>query len=178
MSELNLTCPICGRPFSKTPLGWGCEGYKEDACKAGIFSEISGHRITEEDAKKLLDGETIGPFEFLSKKNKAFNASLKFDTNEGKVIYVFDDGPTEETSIACPVCGENLGLTEKTYKCSCGFRIFKSIAKREMAENEIRDLCETGRTMKLDGFVSKKGKEFSCALVLNDDTHQVEFDFD
>ena len=180
MSEIIGACPVCGNDFEKTILGWGCSNWKDDECKAIIFSETSGHKITEEEAKALLDGQEIGPFDdFVSKKkNKNFTAKLKFSKEEGKPVFVFPEEPGDETDITCPACGqENLVHTEKAYKCSCGFKIFTHIAGRDMAENEVRDLCENSRTMKLDGFKSKKGKEFSCCLILDDD-NKVAFDFD
>ena len=180
MSEKIGACPICGKDFVKTLMGWGCEGFKDEDCKAGIFSETSGHRITEEEAKQLLAGEEIGPFDdFVSKKNKSFTAKLKFSKEEGKPVFVFPEEPGDETDITCPACGQNnLVHSPKSYHCSCGFRIFTSIAQRPISEDEVRNLCETGRTVKLDGFKSKKkDKEFSCCLMLDDD-NKVVFDFD
>ena len=179
MSEkISATCPICGSVFEKTILGWGCSNWQNEACRAIIFAETSGHKITDEEAIALLEGQEIGPFDFVSKKNKNFTAKLKFSREEGKPVFVFPEEPGEETDITCPACGqENLVHTEKAYKCSCGFKIFTHIAGREMAENEVRDLCENRRTLKLDGFKSRKGKEFSCCLILDEDD-KVVFDFD
>lgn len=78
----------------------------------------------------------------------------------------------------CPVCGSDIVETKKGYTCkSCGFVIWKEIARRKMPQRECKSLCDNGMTTsKLDGFTSKKGTRFSCWLCL-DDTATTRFDF-
>lgn len=78
----------------------------------------------------------------------------------------------------CPVCGSDIVETKKGYTCkSCGFVIWKEIARRKMPQRECKSLCDNGMTTsKLDGFTSKKGTRFSCWLYL-DDTATTRFDF-
>lgn len=83
----------------------------------------------------------------------------------------------------CPACGGDVVESPKAYGCSnwktsdgaCKFAIWKNIAQRELSEDEAKALLEYGETEVLDGFVSKKGNNFSAKLVLEDD--KVSFKF-
>lgn len=89
--------------------------------------------------------------------------------------------------VPCPICGGEIETTPFGYGCSnykrdgsgCGFAI-GTIAGRELAEEEVKELLTGGRTQVLSGFVSKKKKKFSAALVLADTEEgkkQITFDF-
>jgi DNA topoisomerase-3 len=74
----------------------------------------------------------------------------------------------------CGVCGSKEGYkqTEEFYGCKnpkCKVRVFKTVASRPLSEEEIRTLIETRFLGPLEGFRSKKGKDFSAALQVKDD---------
>ena len=73
----------------------------------------------------------------------------------------------------CPFCGAtSLKQTEEFYSCEtkgCKLRVYKVIANRELSDTELRTLIEKRTVGPLDGFRSKKGKEFSAALSIGDD---------
>jgi DNA topoisomerase-3 len=78
----------------------------------------------------------------------------------------------------CPKCGA-LHLKEdyRTYSCeTCGFRLFKNIASRELSPEEVTALVTDRKVGPLDGFRSKTGKPFSAILVLNAE-NKPEFEF-
>lgn len=78
-----------------------------------------------------------------------------------------------EFKATCPFCGAtSLKQTEEFYACKskgCKLRVYKVIASREMTDNELRTLIETRMLGPLDGFRSKKGKDFSAALQITDE---------
>lgn len=77
----------------------------------------------------------------------------------------------------CPICdtGE-LVENSKAYGCSnwktsdgaCKFTIWKTIAQKELSEEHIKQLIDYGETELIDGFVSKKGTNFSAQLAIED----------
>jgi DNA topoisomerase-3 len=78
----------------------------------------------------------------------------------------------------CPKCGA-LHLKEdyRTYSCeTCGFRLFKNIASRQLSPEEVTALVTDRKVGPLDGFRSKTGKPFSAILVLNEE-NKPEFEF-
>lgn len=83
----------------------------------------------------------------------------------------------------CPCCrkgklvdkGNFYGCTE--YKNGCMFIIGKTIAGKKLSEKAIKQLVEKGRTSKLKGFKSKKGKTFEAILKVNPITMKIEFEF-
>ncbi|MDB6005543.1 MAG: topoisomerase [Prosthecobacter sp.] len=94
-------------------------------------------------------------------KTKAFSKAAKDK--------VFPDFPA-----TCGVCGSKDGYkqTEEFYGCKnpkCKVRVFKTVASRPLSEDEIRTLIEKRFVGPLEGFRSKKGKDFSAAMQIKDD---------
>lgn len=80
---------------------------------------------------------------------------------------------------ACPKCGADVVETDKSIVCrnNCGFIVWRTIAKKKITKAELKSLVSNGyTTMKLDGFKSKKGSDFSCWLYI-DDEYKISFDF-
>lgn len=92
---------------------------------------------------------------------------------------VFPDFPFPVT---CGVCGSKEGYkqTEEFYNCKnpkCKVRVYKTVANRALSDEEIKTLIETRFVGPLEGFRSKKGKEFTAALQIKDDM-KINFVFD
>lgn len=66
------------------------------------------------------------------------------------------------------------------YQCKdwqgCGFKVYKTMAGREISNGELAKLLETRRTEVLSGFKSKAGSPFRAALMLNEQW-EVKFEF-
>lgn len=92
----------------------------------------------------------------------------------------------KKLGILCPACGGELETTPFGYGCSnyksergCKFSV-GSIAGRDLAEEEFKELISEGRTKVLTGFLSKSKKKFEAALILEkkeDGQFSVNFDF-
>jgi DNA topoisomerase-3 len=79
---------------------------------------------------------------------------------------------------SCPKCGAlNLKEDYRTYYCeTCGFRLFKNIASRQLSPDEVTALVTDRKVGPLNGFRSKTGKPFSAVLILNAE-NKPEFEF-
>ncbi len=84
-----------------------------------------------------------------------------------------DDGFFGDEAGVCPLCGEVVRRTSFGYGCSgyrekgCKFSINSVICKRVISLQNVKHLLETGKTYKIEGFVSpKSGKTFSAYLKL------------
>lgn len=72
----------------------------------------------------------------------------------------------------CPLCGGNVIRTKFGYGCSsfrengCKFSISKTICSRTISVSNVKMLLATGKTSKIQGFVSKSGKSFDASLRL------------
>ncbi len=72
----------------------------------------------------------------------------------------------------CPGCGKAVRETKKAYSCddrTCGFVIWKRIAGKGISPKMAANLIRYGRSGPFTGFVSKKKKRFSAALVIQED---------
>ena len=92
-----------------------------------------------------------------------------------------DDGFFGDIVGKCPVCSENVLKGRYGYYCSgykngCKFSVNTSICGRVISKANAALLLQTGRTSKIQGFVSKKtGKTFDAYLKL--EGGEVKFDF-
>ncbi len=93
-----------------------------------------------------------------------------------------DDGFLGDVAGKCPLCGGNVIRTSFGYGCSnyrengCKFGISNVICSRVISLSNIRQLLATGRTHKIDGFISpKSGKAFQAFLKL--ENGKAVFDF-
>lgn len=77
----------------------------------------------------------------------------------------------------CPCCNGNIVENSKAFGCSnwnneespCDFTIWKEIKGKKIKKENVIDICTTGRSLLINGFVSQNGKKFSAFLVLTDD---------
>ncbi len=186
--ELGLACPICGKPLKESEKSYYCSGYgqEEDSCKFGIPKEKGGVKITLQMLKEILSMEPTGKsYDFKSKEGKKFNAKLKYNREEMKLDYLFEERKRQATGLKCPNCGGEVIETDKAYECenhdyknpgSCAFSHWKVISGRKLSVKEFSKLVSDGVTAKLDGFKSKAGKDFSAKLKM--ENGKIEFDFE
>lgn len=115
--------------------------------------------------------------------------SLEIAEKEIRAIFTSPPAPPEtdidngffgEVIGKCPVCGRDVVRFKKSYGCSgykegCSFVIWDTMCSRSIPKSAAKSLLETGKSAKLKGFVSKTGKEFDAALVLEEG--KIKFDF-
>lgn len=80
---------------------------------------------------------------------------------------------------ACPKCGAHIVEDDRTMvcQCNCGFKVWRTIAKKKITKEELKHMLEHGHTSKkIEGLKSAKGNEFSCWLYI-DGSYDVKFDF-
>ena len=80
----------------------------------------------------------------------------------------------------CPLCGKEVVRGRYKYGCrgykeGCDFGVSLNICNRNISLSNIKLLLETGKTSKIEGFVSKHGKSFDGVLKLVDG--KAVFDF-
>ena len=88
----------------------------------------------------------------------------------------FKESDTKKEGVA-QAAGQQINETVSNYETDSGIRIRKILGGRHMSLAEITELLENKKLGPLEGFRSKKGKEFSAALILNE-KNKVEFVFE
>ena len=71
----------------------------------------------------------------------------------------------------CPLCGKEVRRYKFSYGCSgyadgCKFNVNTVICKRNISVSNMKLLLDTGKTSKIQGFISKKGTPFDASLRL------------
>lgn len=123
----------------------------------------------------------------------AHTVSDAVDAAKGEIREIFEKKPLppeEDTDIGvfkeevgnCPLCGSPVTRGYYGYSCSafkekgCPFSVSLSICGRNISVSNVKLLLETGRTSKINGFVSPKTKKaFNARLQLKDG--KAVFDF-
>ncbi|CAN5911570.1 type IA DNA topoisomerase [soil metagenome] len=83
-------CPKCGSPVIETKKAYGCSAWKKSGCAFAIWKSVSGKRVSEAQARQLLNQGKTGKLKgFKSKAGKSFAAALKLD-EDNKVKLEFD----------------------------------------------------------------------------------------
>ena len=146
-------------------LGITMDKYKTSQMGQALKKVFHGE-YTVENSVSLAEQEIGDIFE--NSKDK----SPEMDTNIG----VFG-----EVVGLCPLCQKEVIRTKFGYGCTgykdgCKFSVNKSICKRVISVSNVKMLLATGKTSKIQGFVSKNGKNFDAVLKLGDDG-RVVFDF-
>lgn len=104
-----------------------------------------------------------------------------FNVREEKPELDTDDGFVGDVVGKCPVCGKDVVRTRYGYGCSgykdgCKFSVNNVICGRVISVANIKMLLETGKTSKIEGFVSKRtGNRFAANLKL--ENGKAVFDF-
>lgn len=137
--------------------------YKTSELGKALKSVYHG-KMRVEDSVKLAENE-------ISEVFKKQESTIETDTDTG--FYGDYIG-------ICPLCGGEVrkgryGYSCMNYKEGCKFRIGSVICKRAISVSNAKLLLKEGKTSKIQGFVSKKGKNFDAVLKLQDG--KAVFDF-
>lgn len=128
------------------------------------LKKVYKNEITVEDSVTLAKQEIQEVF----KKN---DESLEKDTDIG----FFGDIVGK-----CPMCGNEVVRNRYAYGCrdyqNCKFKVNTIICGRAISKRNVEKLLMEGVTAKIEGFVSKSGKNFNGKLKL-DEEKNVIFDF-
>ncbi|MDL1822016.1 DNA topoisomerase 3 [Yersinia pestis] len=76
-------------------------------------------------------------------------------------------GQSERLEAPCPVCGKAIVVRPKLFACTgCDFKIWREFIGKTLTVSQGESLVKNGKTGIIKGFVSKAGKKFDTALVL------------
>ncbi|MGE4169361.1 MAG: DNA topoisomerase 3 [Candidatus Margulisiibacteriota bacterium] len=110
---------------------------------------------------------------------KAFTQDL---INQVKASTTVAVGAIKDSLGPCPKCSGAVVETKMAYGCSqwkateCSFKIWKTIAGKEITSSQAKALLKTKKSKVIKGFKSKEGKTFEAALAITE-AGDVVFDF-
>ena len=173
----DVKCPKCGGDIVVAPFGFMCANHKKDDKESCSFmiGSIASVRLKEAQVKELLTKKKTEVISgFVAKTGMKLDAPLQL-TEEGEIAFDFPEKPKpEETTVPCPKCGKMLMKTQWRYECTCGFKIWHTVAKVELSEEVMKELLTTGKTkQKIAGFTSKAGNTFDTCLKYENDHMRV-----
>jgi DNA topoisomerase III len=198
-------CPACGGQIMEGKKGFGCANWRQEngGCRFVIWKDIAGQTLGPELIPILLSGKPSPVLQFRSREGKEFTAALRLEHNDQEdkwmTRFVFGDPPAgasldepnQEAPLSlealgkCPRCAGDVVEGKKGYGCKnwreqdggCRFVIWKEIAGKKLALDDVRELLEKGESGPINGFISKKGKEFSARLKLEGEEFKTVFVF-
>ncbi|EOU1990613.1 hypothetical protein C4D27_17925 [Clostridium perfringens] len=183
MSEILGKCPKCGKNVHKIESYnfYACE---DKECKFTISGKIFESEVSEEDVKKILAGEETELKSFTWNNGSTGEARLKYDVNQDKIVFIFEDKKNDKSPICkCPCCGNDVILIkDKYYVCSagkdkCGFIISKEISGAILSDEDIKVLC-SGKETDEKSLVFRSGNPGNAKLKYNKEAKKIEYVFD
>ncbi|MBO5212881.1 MAG: topoisomerase C-terminal repeat-containing protein [Clostridia bacterium] len=151
----------------------------ESLSQLGIIMDKYKTSELGQSLKKVFKGEcTINDSVSLAQNEiqNVFNMSKDVEVEKDTNIGLYGD-----VAGICPACGGRVVRTKfgygcENYKDGCKFSISKTICSRTISMSNVKMLLATGKTSKIQGFISKNKKSFDAALKL-DENNKVVFDF-
>ncbi|MDF3128198.1 DNA topoisomerase 3 [Kiritimatiellaeota bacterium B1221] len=171
-------CPRCGSAVIEGKRGYGCSRWKE-GCTFVLWKEFEGIKIDGSLARELLDmGHSLRAIPGKDKDGNPGLVKLQLD-KEGALSIVpvkkVKKANGQKSIAICPLCGGDVISTPRTYICNqqklgCPLIIWNKIAKRNITQGMVKQLCSDQRlTDPITDFTSKAGKPFTARLQLADD---------
>lgn len=201
--DLECACPECSAPrLKQTDATFEC---RDIDCSFKVSKYIAGRQLSEPEAVILFTEKALPEMEgFLSRFNKPFSAGLKLHrpvSKTGKIgkwktEFVFDEELEADVQLGSDTLLKALKLpngtdaelhaTDKAYHlpelktkdAPEGFRLGKTILQKELQPNDVEPLFSQGKTVLLDGFISRRTKRaFKAHLTLDFETGKIGFEF-
>ena len=172
---LNGRCPVCGGRVLKTSKGYACEYSlnKEHLCHFHVTGVIHGRKISDSEMEQLLNGTADVLDGFTTIDGKVFSS----------VLCVRDSGEVglDPVITTCPSCGGNILVSPLAYNCSnyktpdilCNFFLWRNIAGHQVTVEEMRQICEEGRTREPLELFRSNGAVFFQHLALNSTRNKI-----
>lgn len=159
-------CPKCGGDILVGKDYYYCINRKDDNCDFVFKKQFNNATITESDIKKIAKGETTRKIKMHSEtKNKDFEARLKFDKEERKVVMEFEDNKPKYFC-DCKGGGSFNKLSSKYgdyVKCDkCSKTLPLSYLGRRFTDQEAKTLLNGYQVKGI--FKSKAGKKFKAMV--------------
>lgn len=171
-------CPLCGSSVIKgTRGGYGCSAWKS-GCPFRFHGIQFGVSLTEQHVSQILArGRTTRSRQLTTASGEIVKGYISLDKKSGNLSITTTQEKLQTDAIGtCPLCRSAVVENYKSYNCSsCNFTIWKTVAGKKVATKLAQVLLSKGKTMKLNGFRSKKGKRFAAALILKEGKVELQF---
>lgn len=137
---------MCGGNIIEGEKNYYCSNYKaEKKCEISIYKLIHGKSIEKEDVIKMMNKETLGPFEGIKRDGEKVNFGLKIEKD--KLIIIYEN--KNETFGKCPVCSGEMRQGKSNYYCTnyngnpkCNFVLWKKTLGACFTSEMIKKLLE------------------------------------
>ena len=168
-------CPVCGGRVLKTSKGYACEYSltKNPPCHFHVTGMIHGRKIADTDMEDLLNGEPQVLDGFTTIDGRVFSSVMVI---KGDGLVGLDPKIT-----TCPSCGGDILVSPLAYNCSnfknpdvnCKFMLWRNIAGHQVSREEMRQICEEGRTRELLELFQNNGAVYFQRLGLSPDRKKI-----
>jgi len=129
----------------------------------------------------LIEKKQVTPAKFMEGIKKYSHLVVTEILNSSGQLEAKDFSGNENT-ISCPKCKTGqIRKGDKSYYCTdykngCDFKLWVEIAGEKLSDENIKSICEKGKTGNIKGFKGKT-KSFDAVLKLKDDFSGLEFVF-
>ena len=137
------------------------------------IADVSMTGEWENALNKIATGEMDG--NTFHRGIEVYAAQITSELLESKI-----EGVNQRESCPCPKCKSGqVTIFQKVAKCNneeCGLTVFRTIAKKELTDGQLKDLLTKDKTGVIKGFKNREGKSFDAEVAFDDEL-KVVFSF-
>ncbi|EGB7013624.1 type IA DNA topoisomerase [Salmonella enterica] len=135
--------------------------------------------LWHEQQMMIMEGD-LELSDFIININTTVKELMKPELSQG-IISAAKNQVEDKPVGKCFCCSSEMKLSPKVYVCQnadCGFKIWRKISDKELSDNQMQLLMNTGKTKLIKGFKSSKtGASFDAMLVVDKAAKRVSFEF-
>jgi hypothetical protein len=132
-----------------------------EKCDAKVWKYSFGREFKENEAKKLLNGESFIAKGFKSSNNTLYDTAVTMDQGELKLI--FNEQTKSTTMFKCQCSGDVIKIN-KGYKCLvCEKIVWERFMNKLLTFRQIKRLFK-GESLQLNNLKSQRGNIFNAEI--------------
>ena len=178
-------CPDCNGVINETIMSYICENNegRDKGCPFVIWKDSSGRWFDSSTVTRIIAEKEIENLHgFFSASGESYENKVKLQKQGlsigGSIVEIISDDSAVLTQ--CPKCESgNIRVAKEAYVCDneeCKLRgLSRVLCQIEIKEDVAKKIFTEGKSDLIEGFISRRGKEFPAYLVL--ETNKVGFEF-
>ena len=146
--------------------------YECEKCKAKVWKHSFGREFKDNEAKKLLRGESFMVKGFKSSNNSLYDTTALLENGELKLI--FNEETKSTTMFKCDCLGDVVKISQG-YKCqSCQKIVWERFMNKLLTFRQIKRLFK-GDSLQLNNLKSQRGNTFNAEIFYSDNQLSLEY---
>lgn len=179
--ETEIKCPLCNNNIEVTKHRYFCRN-----CELSVGKVIAGRTMSDFEIKELLTKGYTPQLKGFTFNGQEFNSHLVLNKNayngkrvEGKtLLFIKNMKSRKNTNELCPVCGEVIIETEKTYRCNkCEIFCYKEVSGKKIDIDMFKIFLKDKEIGPFNDLIKKDGCKFKKPAKITFENGKISYKF-